>query len=131
LAVAAVTVFYAIKWMGALWDPNSSFAFAALPSFSFCSIAAVTMWFGVRLLAFARSGQDQPRIGLDGAILLGIGSFLPGFIVSLPFTAIWSRYEWPGDGQAGLGAMVVSVYIGIGVAVISSAVLLRKQIWIR
>jgi len=128
ILASAVVGFYSIQAMGEFKDPNASFAFAALESFSLCSIAALMLWLGIRSAGFARTGRSQSRTGWVRAILLGVGSFLPGFVFSMPLTVIWSRYEWPGDGQAVLGAMAVSAYIGMGVVVICLAVLLKKKI---
>jgi hypothetical protein len=61
-------------------------------------------------------------------LLLGIGFFFPAFVFSIPFTMIWASYEWPGDGQASLGAMVVSFCIGIVGAVICCIVLVKRHL---
>ena len=124
---AVLVGFYAIQALQEFRNPAATFALAGLACFSLWSVAAVLLWFGLRLLRFAWSDEGKTLSGWVGAILLGIGSFLPGFVFSMPLTVIWSRYEWPGDGQAALGAMVVSFYIGIVVAIICSVVLIGKQ----
>jgi hypothetical protein len=48
-----------------------------------------------------------------GAIARGLLFFVPGVLLSLPITIPWSKHYWAGDGQAVLGGMMVSVYIGI------------------
>jgi len=50
------------------------------------------------------------------AVIIGILSFFPAFLLSLPLTVTWARHEWPGDGQAVFGAFWPSV----GIAVISA-----------
>jgi len=50
------------------------------------------------------------------AVIIGILSFFPAFVLSLPLTVVWARHEWPGDGQATLAAFWPSV----GIALISS-----------
>ena len=47
---------------------------------------------------------------------------------SLPFTVLWARHKWPGDGQNDFAAMEASFYIGVAAAIICFALLLKQRI---
>jgi hypothetical protein len=66
-----------------------------------------------------RKVLEKPSLGRRRirAVVTGILFFLPAFFLSLPLTATWARWEWPGDGQAVLGAFWPSV----GTALISAS----------
>jgi len=47
------------------------------------------------------------------AFILGIGCFFPGLLFSLPFTMLWVDYKWPGNRHSAVGAVGVSLLIGV------------------
>lgn len=99
----------------------------AAGEFILCAIALATLGIGIRFLRFAWSGRSEQSNGWLRAILIGIGFFFPGFVFSLPLTVLWARHTWPGDGQSGLAAMEVSVYIGIAAAITCCVALLTRR----
>ena len=59
-------------------------------------------------------------------ILLGIGCFFPGFIFSLPITALWVDRVWPDDRNIDL-PFEMSGCVGVAAAVVGTVLLLRKR----
>jgi len=54
------------------------------------------------------------------AVILGLGCFFPGFFLSLFITIpLADKVLWPGDGQAVLGAMVISFWCAVAITVLS------------
>jgi hypothetical protein len=91
-----------------------------------CSIALAGMWTGIRFLRFALSGENKQTNSLAEAILLGIGTFFPGFIFSLPISVVWVSRIWPVDGNSDL-PFEVSGCVGVTAAVVCTVLLLRKR----
>jgi hypothetical protein len=118
---------YTIEGFGDFRNPAVPFRLVAVGELLMCSMALAGLGIGVRLLRFGWSGRN----GRDGSwarpVLLGIASFFPGFVFSLPLTVLWARHRWPGDGQSDFAAMEVSVYVGIGAAITCCVVLWRKR----
>jgi hypothetical protein len=120
-------VAYAIEGIQDFTNPAVPVRLAVLGEFIMCSLAFAALTIGIRLLRFSIAGRsDRSTVWVKPA-LLGIGSFFPGFVFSLPFTLLWARHTWPGDGQSYLAATEVSCYIGVAAAIICSALLLKKH----
>jgi hypothetical protein len=91
---------------------------AILGEFILSSMAFAALIIGIQLLRFSISGKSERSAGWAKPVFLGIGSFFPGFVFSLPLTVVWARHTWPGDGQSYLAAMEVSCYVGVAVAIV-------------
>jgi len=92
-----------------------------------CSIALAALGMGVRFLRFAWTGRSDPSSSWLRTVLLGIGFFFPGFVFSLPLTALWARHRWPCDGQNYFGALDASFCVGVVAAIICFVALLKKR----
>jgi len=92
-----------------------------------CLIALAGFWTGLRFLRFAVSGPGQPSESWVEPLLLGIGSFLPGFAFSFPINALWISRTWPGNDKIEL-VIGVSACVGVATSVICTAVLFRKRL---
>jgi hypothetical protein len=108
-------------------NPAVPFRLAVLGELLMCSMSLAALIIGVRFLRFAWRGRNDRSSSWLKTALLGFGCFFPGVLFSLPLTIFWARYTWPGDGQAVLAAIEVSLYIGIAAAIICSAVLFKKR----
>jgi hypothetical protein len=106
--------------------PAVSFWFAAMGELLMLSITLAEVVMGIWFLQFARRARNDLSGSWVRPVLLGIGCFFPGLVFSLPLTVFWARHTWPGDGQSVLAALEVSFNIGIAVAIICCAMLLRK-----
>jgi hypothetical protein len=60
------------------------------------------------------------------AVIKGAFCFFPGFLLSLPFTAIWARRQCPGEAQCVLIAIIPSFFIGVAFAIACMAWLLES-----
>lgn len=129
IAVIASLIAFAKAFLGLedFRNPAVPFRFAAIGELVLCAMALAALGIGIRFLRFGWSGRRAPGGNWVRPILLGIGSFFPGFIFSLPLTVVWASHTRPGDGQSGLAAMEVSFYIGGAVAIICGVVLLKKR----
>jgi hypothetical protein len=108
-------------------NPDISLWPNVLGEFLMCSIALPGLWIGIRFLRFAWSGRTKESNSLAGPILLGIGSFFPAFIFSLPIAMLWVNHSWPrDDGKVDL-AFETSGCIGVAAVIICTIVLLRKR----
>jgi len=118
---------YAFEIFKDFQNPDIAFWPNVLGILLMCSIALAGMWIGIRFLRFALSGQSEQSNSLAKPILLGIGSFFPGFVFSLPITIIWVSRTWPGDnGKIDL-AFKISASVGVAAAIICTVLLLRKR----
>ena len=106
--------------------PSVSFWFASIGVLLMLALALAETGIALWFFRFARREHDLGASWLR-PILVGIGCFFPGLLFSLPLTAFWARYTWPGDGQAVLGAIPFSLEISIAAAVFGCAVLLKKR----
>jgi len=108
-------------------NPDTSFWPNVLGVVLMCSIALPGFWLGMRFLGFALTGRSEQTNSVAKPILLGIGSFFPGFVFSLPITILWVSRKWPGDnGKIGL-AFKASASVGVAAAIICTVLLLRKR----
>jgi len=104
---------YAFEIFKDFKNPEISFWPNVLGELLKCSIALVGLWIGIRFLRFAGSGRTKEGSSLARPILLGIGSFFPAFVFSLPITILWVNRSWPGDdGKVDL-ALETSGCIGV------------------
>ena len=98
--------------MGLLATSIAVLVFAAL-----CSFCVYTL----RKESIFRARHSTPALQKDKpllsrqirAVAIGASFFFPAFLLSLPVTVTWARHEWPGDGQAVLGAFWPSVAIAV------------------
>lgn len=63
------------------------------------------------------------------AVTVAVACFLLAFSLSLLITVPWSRHYWAGDGQAVLGGVAVSFFLGIASAIGGSIYLFRRQVF--
>jgi hypothetical protein len=94
------------------------------------SIALLGLWLGLRFLRFFACGPSQQSDSWVRPLLLGIGSFLPGFVFSLPINIFWMSHAWPGDYKKLDFAFEVSACLGVATSVLSTILLFRKRILI-
>jgi hypothetical protein len=118
---------YAFEISKDFGTPGVSFWPNVLGEIFFCSMALAGLWIGLRFLRLAESGVSQPGDNWVKPLLLGIGSFFPGFVFSFPINALWILHTWPRDnGKLDL-AFAVSACVGVATAVICTIVLSRKR----
>lgn len=122
-----IALAYAIEGIQDFTNPAVPVRLAILGEFIVSSMAFAALIIGIQLLRFSLSGRSERSTGWTKPVLLGIGSFFPGFVFSLPLTVIWARHTWPRDGQSYLAAMEVSCYVGVAVAIVCGVVLLKKR----
>jgi hypothetical protein len=108
-------------------NPDTSFWPNVLGVVLMCSIALPGFWLGMRFLGFALSGRSEQSNGIAKPILLGIGSFFPGCVFSLPITILWVSRKWPGDDAKIDLAFKISASLGVAVAIICTILLRRKR----
>jgi hypothetical protein len=119
---------YAFEILKDFGAPEVSFWPNVMGELLFCSIALVGLWTGLRFLRFAVSGPSQQSDTWVKPLLLGIGSFLPGFVFSLPINILWMSHTWPGDdGKLDL-AFGVSACVGVATSIICTILLFRKRV---
>ena len=95
--------------------------------FLMSSIALYGFWLGARLLRFAASGVSRRTDGWMKPLLLGAGSFFPGFVFSVPICMMWIHRTWPhDDGKVDL-AFEGSACAGAVTAIICTILLYRKR----
>jgi hypothetical protein len=67
-----------------------------------------------------RSAPWERTVG----VIKGALCFFPGFLFSLPLTALWARRQCPGEPQCVLIAIIPSFFIGVAFAIACVAWLL-------
>ena len=92
-----------------------------------CWIAFMGLWIGARFLAFAFSGRTRQDTGWVTPVLLGIASFLPGFVFSLPLTMLLAHFTRPGNDEFDIIALITSCFIGVAAAILCGGILLKKR----
>ncbi len=127
LFAGAVAVFYAIDARDDFYNPAVSFRFALLGSLFMWSIAVILALAGFRYLTYARSGKSKESKRWVRVLILGIGSFFPGFVFSLPLTTFWADHYYGGDAQAPVEGVGPSFVIGILSSIACTVYQLRKQ----
>jgi len=127
LAASIIAIVYAAEGIEDFTNPAVPLRLAALGEILMCSMSFAAFGIGTRFIQFARHGRNRPSRGWTRPVFLGLGVFFPGFLFSLPLTILWARHTWPGDGQSDFAAMEVSVYTGLGAAVICWLVLWKKS----
>lgn len=119
---------YAFEILKDFGAPEVSFWPNVVGELLFCSLAFAGLWTGLRFIRFAIFGPGQPSDSWVKPLLLGIGSFLPGFVFSLPINILWMTHAWPGDdGKLNL-AFEVSVCVGVATSAICTILLFRKRV---
>jgi len=108
-------------------NPDVNFRATALDGLLLFTIALTALVIGIRFLRFAGSGRGDRSSSWLRPLLLGVGSFFPGFVFSLPLTILWANHTWPGDGQSVFAAMEVSVYVGLAASIICWLLLWKKS----
>jgi hypothetical protein len=108
-------------------NPAMPFRFAAIGELVACAMTFALLGIGIRFLRFTWSGRSDPGSSWVTPILLGIGSFFPGFIFSLPLTVFWADHTWPGDRQNYLAAQDASFCVGVAAAIICFVVLAKRR----
>ena len=118
---------YAFEIFRDFKNPDVPFRDTALGGLVNSSIALTALVIGIRFLRFAGSGRGDRSSSWARPLLLGVGSFFPGFVLSLPLTILWANHTWPGDGQGVFAAVEASVYAGLAAAVICWLLLWKKS----
>jgi len=95
-------------------DPNVGFWPTILGETIVCSAAFVGFGIGIRFLYFGWTGNDKQRPSWMRPILITIGLFFPGFIISLPVAFLCATRVW--------GNPDIALPISLGVGLISSLV---------
>ena len=108
-------------------NPDVPFWPNVLGTLFMCLLALTGLSIGMRFLRFASSGQSWQSDTWVRPVLLGIGFFFPGFVLSLPITMLWVFRTWPGDdGKIDL-AFEVSTCLGVIAAIISGIRLFKRR----
>jgi hypothetical protein len=119
---------YAYEILKDFGNPEVSFWPNVGGELLFCLIAVAGFWTGLRFLRFAASGESQQSGSWVKPLLLGIGSFFPGFVFSLPINIFWMSHTWPGDdGKLDL-AFGLSAGVGVATSIICTILLFRKRV---
>src|SRR6266436_1035208 len=119
---------YAFEIFKDFKNPAVSFWPNVLGTFVMGAIAVAGLSIGIYFLRFASSGHESPNFSWIKPVLLGVGSFFPGFVFSLPLTIVWVERKWPGDDTKLDLTFEASACIGAAVAIICTIVLLRKRV---
>jgi hypothetical protein len=108
-----------------------SLSFAIPGSIIFYCVAIAALGLGIWLLRLAfGDGQDagaKPARSWVKVLLVSIGCFFPGLLLSVPLALWWAANTWPGDGQSPLAAFEPSLILAGMVVVVCSVLLLRKH----
>lgn len=133
--LSAIVLFGSLLPLGAAFEifkdfknPDVPFWPNVLGTFVMGAIAVAGLSIGICFLRFASSGHESPNHSWAKPVLLGVGSFFPGFVFSLPLTIVWTERDWPGDDAKLDLTFGVSACIGIAVAIVCTIVLLRKRV---
>jgi hypothetical protein len=107
-----------------------SLSFAIPSSIVFDCVAIAAIGLGLWLLRFAFGvGQDaraKSAMSWIKVLLVSIGCFFPGLLLSFPLALWWTGKMWPGDGQGPLAAFEPSLILAGMVVVVCSVLLLRS-----
>jgi hypothetical protein len=131
--LALVACFYASVFateaMQDFGNPTSLSWFSVLGELIMCSMALGAFLIGLRFLRFAWTGHDYDlRGGWMRPLFLGAGLFFPGFLLTLLLGLLWAYRIQPAGKQDESAeiALRVSFFVGLGAAIVGSAVLIRK-----
>jgi len=113
----------------AAWDLRSSGTFwsdvAGALLMGAISLSALLL--GMRFLRFAVLGRSSEIKSRFALVLLGLGCFVPGFIVSVPFAVVWEEHKYRGHDVSPPASFVVCLLIGVLTAIVGCVVLLRRR----
>ena len=122
-----IAVSWVIEGLQDITNPAVPLRLTILGEFITCLMAFGSLTISAQLLCFSISGRSSRSTSWVKPVLLGIGSFFPGFLFSLPLTILWARLTWPGDGQSYLAAMELSCYVGVAATIVCTVALLKKR----
>lgn len=127
-AIAVLASIVPLMYAGGILtdDPHQLFWSDVGPALIMSALAAALLWIGARFLRFAGTGRSKASTGWLRPVLLGVGFFFPGFVLSLPLTMLWARHRSFSD-ESLLVALCVSLGIGVAAAIICCVVLLKKR----
>lgn len=132
--LGAIALFGSLLPLGYAFEIFKDFENPAVPFWSnvlgtlvMGAIAVTGLSIGIYFLRFASSGHESRNNSWIKPVLLGVGSFFPGFVFSLPLTIVWVERKWPGDDTKLDLTFEASACIGVAVAIICTIVLLRKR----
>jgi hypothetical protein len=99
----------------AAWDLKTSGTFWAdlAGSLIMAAVALGALTLGIRFLRFAFLGRSSKIKSRFGLVLLGLGCFFPGFIISVPFAVLWDEYMHRGHDLIPPASFVVCFLIGV------------------
>jgi hypothetical protein len=106
-------------------NPDGSLRGTALVVLLFSSIAVTGFVIGFRFLRFAATGRTERSTGWLRPLFLGVGCFLPGFLISFPVIALWASRKPGYDGFD--FAFEISLCLGAATAIICGVALLTKH----
>jgi hypothetical protein len=129
LAVLAGVIAYGYARMasGDFSNPNVSFWTAILGTGLIWLLTLGAFCMGIHFLKYCFTGKFFRVDRRARALILGVLSFFPGFIISaVPATLLVSK-RWPGDIQADNIAMLASVFVGAVLAIVVCLALIRTR----
>lgn len=118
---------YALLIFKDFGNPDISFWPNVLGELIMCSISLTGLWIGIRFLTFSLTGRSHESRSPTRLVLLGIGSFIPACIFSLPVTIFCVYHLWPKDIRKSFLPFWISIGIGVVGAIICTTVLFRKR----
>jgi hypothetical protein len=99
-----------------------------LEGFLFCCLGSLIGFFiGRDFLSFAISGHRSEEKGWVRPVMLGLGSFLPGFVFSAIPLLLLAGLVWPDDDVKFAQAAELAVGVGIATAVVCTTALLKRR----
>lgn len=107
-------------------NPNVSFWTALLGNAVMWLMTFSAFALGIHFLKYGLTGRPFRVNPSARALILGVVSFFPGFVLSAPLTLLIASYGWPRNSQAENWALVVSALIGVTVAIVVCIFLLKK-----
>ena len=138
--LGATGIFVGLLTLAAAFKAAVEWGATAKQDVLMCLLAAISFWFGYRLLRSARAGRSEAdrSISRFRAMILGIGSFIPGFVFSfvlicallVAFSTARAGTHWTNldpEGVAFVLALAFWPSVGVGtiIAIMSSIALLR------
>ena len=116
---------YAFLLIPEIRNPQSN---GPLEGFLFCCLGCLIGFFIARgFLSFAISGQQSDHKGWVRPVMLGLGSFCPGFVFSaIPFLLL-AGLLWPNDDVKFAQAAESALWVGIATTAVCTVLLLKRR----
>jgi hypothetical protein len=127
MLAGVVACAYAFEAAAEFRSQEIPFWTTALGSLLMGTISLSALVLGMRFLRFAFLGRSSEIKSRFGLVLLGLGCFFPGFIISVPFAVIWEEHKYQNHDVSPPASFLVCLLIGVLAAIVACVVLLRRR----